>query len=325
MFVIALLPLSGHAGEFSVEKSERAVTIKLDGKLFTEYVLNGGGNKPYFWPVIGPDGKAMTRAYPMKDVEGEKQDHPHHRSFYFGHQFINDFDTWHERLTLEERAKGNAEKLEELLKKLGSTENSKIRRAEAVGDHAVLETSSIYKNRAGNRMLEDERRFVFRVDPETGSRIIDVELKFIGTENTVTLDDAKDAGFSLRVAHSICVDARQGGRIANSEGDVDKAAWGKRAKWCDFNGLIDGKTMGVAILNHPSSFRYPTPWHARTYGLFTANPFGLKTVAGEEKSGEVVLKKGETFTLRYRVIFHRGDEKAAAIEKTFDAYAAEKF
>ena len=99
----------------------------------------------------------------------------------------------------------------------------------------------------------------------------------------------------------------------------------KRAKWCDFNGSIDGMTYGVAILNHPSSFRFPTPWHARTYGLFTANPFGLKSVAKEDEDGAVGLKKGDTFTSRNRVIFHRGDEKESGIEKAFESYAAETF
>ena len=37
---------------------------------------------------------------------------------------------------------------------------------------------------------------------------------------------------------------------------------------------VEGKTVGVAILNHPDSFRFPTTWHVRTYGLFAANPFG---------------------------------------------------
>jgi Methane oxygenase PmoA len=319
------LPFWGLAdNQFTVERSDRAVTIKINGELFTEYVLGGEGNKPYFWPVIGPDGKAMTRAYPMRDVPGEKQDHPHHRSFYFGHQFINNFDTWHELATLEERAKGDEKKLATSLKTLAKTEVLKIQRAEALGDHAILETSSAYRDPDGKTMLEDDRTFTFRVDPASGARIVDAVLNFRGTAETVTLSDAKDAGFSLRVAHSMCVEAEKGGRIVTSEGHLDKEAWGKRAKWCDFNGPVDGQIMGVAILNHPSSFRYPTPWHARTYGLFTANPFGLKSVAQEASDGAVVLKKGETFTLRYRVIFHRGDEKAAEIEKAFATYAAEK-
>ena len=87
---------------------------------------------------------------------------------------------------------------------------------------------------------------------------------------------------------------------------------------------LDGKTAGVAILNHPSSFRYPTYWHVRTYGLFAANPFGLHNFIGKEHDGSHAMEKGDSFTLRYRVIFHRGDVKAARIQEAFNEYAAWK-
>lgn len=312
------------AAEFTVETEKDGVVIKIDGKLFTKYVTGDTvGNKPYFYPVIGPTGKGMTRAYPMEDVKGEAQDHPHHRSFYFGHQFINDNDTWHEELTLKERSKGNAEKLAELKKTLGATLHREIVKAEAKGDHAILVATSDYLDAKGDRMASDVRTFTFRVGADD-SRIVDADITFTAEMDTVKFADAKDAGFSIRVAHSMSVDAKEGGRIANSHGDIDKDAWGKRAEWCDFNGPVEGETLGIAMLNHPSSFRHPTPWHARTYGLFTSNPFGLKSVAGEKEDGSVILKKGESFTLRHRVIFHAGNEKDARIAEAYAAYAAEK-
>ena len=119
------------------------------------------------------------------------------------------------------------------------------------------------------------------------------------------------------------VDSKKGGRVINSNGITDKAAWGKRAEWVDYHGPVNGKPVGEAILNHPSSFRHPTPWHVRTYGLFTANPFGLRSL-GQGKDSSFTLKKGESVTLRHRVIFHLGDEKAAKIAEEYKAYALEK-
>ena len=323
LFLTLVLGCALHAAEFSIEQQPDGVVVKIDGKLFTKYVTGDEvSNKPYFYPVIGPGGKEMTRAYPMKDVEGERQDHPHHRSLYFGHQFINNFDTWHERLTLEERAKGDEAKLANMMKTLGASVHSKILSAAAEGDHAVLKVATDYNDASGAKLMGDERVFTFRLGAG-GARIIDADIKFIGTEETVTLSDAKDSGFSVRVAHVLSVDAKVGGSIVNSNGDVDKDAWGKRAAWCDYHGPIDGEVVGVAILNHPKSFRHPTPWHVRTYGLFTANPFGLKSVAKEETDGKVVLKMGETMTLRHRVILHAGDTKAAKIAEAFSAYAKE--
>jgi len=312
------------AGEITIKEESDGVSVMIDGKLFTKYITGDKAtNKPYFYPVIGPTGKAMTRAYPMEDVEGEAQDHPHHRSFWFGHQFINDFDTWHEELTLIERAKGDAGKLEELKKKLGASVHREILEASTDKDTAVLKVSTDYTDPAGAVLASDVRTFTFHLGAD-GSRLVDADIVFTGVKDGVVFADAKDAGLSLRVAHSMSVNAKEGGRIATSGGAIDEEVWGKRADWCDFNGPVGGEKLGIAVLNHPSSFRYPTPWHARTYGLLTANPFGLKTVAGEGEEGPVTLKKGESFTMRHRIIFHTGDEKDADIAGAWELYSAVK-
>jgi hypothetical protein len=329
LFPLALLslfvsPLA--AAELSIDPQPDGVVIKIDGELFTKYVTGDTKtNKPYFYPVVGPGGEEMTRSYPMKDVEGEAQDHPHHRSFWFGHQFVNDFDTWHEELTLIERAKGDAAKLAELKTKLGATKHREVIEAKAEGGKAVLKVASDYLDPAGAVMASDVRTFTFSVAAD-GSRVVDADIVFTGVADSVTFSDAKDAGLSLRVAHSMAVKSEQGGRIALSTGEEGEAAWGKRAAWCDFNGPVSGKggeVFGIAVLNHPSSLRHPTPWHARTYGLLTANPFGMKSVAGEKEEAPVVLKKGESFTMRHRILFHRGDEKKAKIAEAWKAYAGE--
>ena len=81
----------------------------------------------------------------------------------------------------------------------------------------------------------------------------------------------------------------------------------------------------VRLLNHPDSYGFPSHWHVRTYGLFAANPFGLKAFykGAEGKDGTLVLAPGESFTLKYRVVLHPGDHDAELIEKQFKAYSGE--
>ena len=130
---------------------------------------------------------------------------------------------------------------------------------------------------------------------------------------------------AVRVAATMKVESGKGGKIINSEGQTNQAAWGKQAAWVDYHGPVDGRTVGIAILNHPSSFRFPTYWHVRTYGLFAANPFGLHHFKGSQSvDGSHTLSKGETMTLRYRVLLHRGDEKSAKVAEAFDIYAKER-
>ena len=311
------------AADFSITQKSDSIDINYNDKLVTTYHFGKDTNKPYFWPIVGPTGKQMTRAYPMEDREGERQDHPHHRSFWFGHQVINNSDTWHEEATYKERYAKKPDELARRMAGLGSTVHRQVVTAKASGDHAVLVTKNDYLDGKGNKMLEDLRTYTFRTTAT--SRVVDVEIKLIGSQAKVTIGDAKDAGFSVRVPHSMAQSSGNGGKIINSRGDRDKQAWSKRAEWVDYHGPVEGEHLGIAILNHPSSFRFPTPWHVRTYGLFTANPFGLKSLKQSNESGSTDLAKGESLIQRYRVIFHVGDEKTAGIQAAFDAYAKESF
>ena len=88
------------------------------------------------------------------------------------------------------------------------------------------------------------------------------------------------------------------GHIVMDTGVRDGETWGKRAKWCDYHGPVEGKIMGVAILDHPQNPRHPTWWHVRDYGLFAANPFGVhdfeKKSAGE---GNLVIPATNASTM----------------------------
>ncbi|MFN0080132.1 MAG: PmoA family protein [Prosthecobacter sp.] len=303
------------AADFTVEKTATGgALVKVDGQVFAEYVVDQA-NKPYLWPIYGPTGKSMTRSYPMKNVEGEKQDHPHHRGLNFGHENIGGFNTWAEEASYGTTGKGSEQR-----KLLGRIKHREFKELTG-GKTGVIYALSDYVDQEGKVIITEERCMTFKVEGE--SRLIDVDVDLIASNGTVKVDDRKDAGLSIRVPHSMSVDAKEGGKIINSEGNKDADAWGKRATWCDFNGPVEGEQLGIAMLNHPSSFRHPTPWHARTYGLFTANPFGLSQLKLQTESGAVELKQDERIKLRHRFIFHKGDEKAGKIAEAFAAYAKE--
>ena len=105
----SLLPLAFFcplvAADFIIQKTKgEGLIISYKGEPFAEYVVDQA-NKPYLYPVFGPSGAAMTRNYPMKLVEGERHDHPHHRGINFGHEDIGGADSWTEQLTWDEFAK----------------------------------------------------------------------------------------------------------------------------------------------------------------------------------------------------------------------------
>jgi len=291
-------------GEFTFEKHDRGVRVMLDGELFTDY-LTDAGPKPYLWPIIGPTGKEMTRSFPMEAVAGEKDDHPHQRSFWFTHGSVNGVDFW-----MEGRQAG----------KIVHREFAEM----SAGPTARLVSKNDWNAPDGKTLCTDERRVTFSANE--GARVIDFDVTLTASEGPVVLGDTKEGSFGVRVPTSMDVKQEEqgkvGGEIVNSDGLRNGDAWGKAAAWVDYHGPVEGEALGVAILNHPESFRYPTHWHVRDYGLFAANPFGLHEFAGApEGSGRHELKAGESITLRYRVILHRGDAEEAGIAKAFEEYA----
>ncbi|MDG2214098.1 MAG: PmoA family protein, partial [Verrucomicrobiota bacterium] len=215
LFIVAALvghAFHSQAGDFSVETTKAGVTVKYEGTLFTLYVI-GQSNKPFMWPIIGPNGNEVTRAFPMEKREGERHDHPHHRSLWFGHQGIGGFDTWHEPASGRKTS-------------LGSTVHRKFVKVQG-GETAVIVTRNDYVG-GGKKLLADERTHIFKV--ENGQRIIDVNITFTAEYGDCVLGDKKDAGFSVRIATSMDVDSKKGGSIVNSNGITDKTAWGKRAE-----------------------------------------------------------------------------------------------
>jgi len=316
---LALLVTSATA-EVTLEKSPAGVLVKVDGELFTEYVTLSG-NKPILWPIIGPTGKKMTRDYPMLKSEGETADHPHHRSLWFTFDKVNDTNFWAEPASL---TKGGDKSKDD--PKIGLQKHREFTKVESGKDAGSLVSITDWVTTDGKKVLEDERRITFSGTKDV--RIIDFDIDLKATEGDVDFGDSKEGVFGVRVPTSMDVEpkvdkAAEPGHIINSEGLADATAWGKPAAWVDYHGRVGAEHLGIAILNHPSSFRYPTTWHVRTYGLFAANCFGLQAFNKDAQPGDHHLPKGQSLKFAYRVIFHVGDQETSKIADAFAVYAKE--
>src|SRR5437588_12200930 len=75
--------------DVNVKKTDSGVEVTLDGQPFATYIFNSG-YKPIIWPIIGPTGKEMTRAWPIrKDVPSEKTDNVHRKAVCSDHGNVN--------------------------------------------------------------------------------------------------------------------------------------------------------------------------------------------------------------------------------------------
>lgn len=265
------------------------IEVSIGGELLTRYHYGDRWARPFLFPFVGPEGVPVTRAYPMRDdIPGEKHDHPHHRSVWTAYGEINGTDNWSEN---EGHAFIRHRRFEEV------TGGPIFGRIRAVNS---------WVSRDGARQMEDIREFTFF--NFVSERLVDVKIRLMATDGDVHIADTKEGGvLSVRVATSM--DGDKGGVITNSRGGTTESqTWGKPAEWVDYSGPAGGTTMGISIMDHPMSFRFPSRWHVRDYGLFAANPFALKSYEPESGiDGEHTIKNGDSLLFKYRVYVHKGD------------------
>jgi hypothetical protein len=80
-------------------------------------------------------------------------------------------------------------------------------------------------------------------------------------------------------------------------------------------GVIKDKPVSITILDHPKNNSYPTYWHARGYGLFSANPLGANIFSKGKESLNLTLKKGQEVTFRYRILIADSLPDATTLNK----------
>jgi hypothetical protein len=265
------------------------VDVLTSEGLFTSYVYHTQYVRPFLYPVIGPFGSPLTR-----ELEGDPKqgfDHPHHRSLYVAHGDVNGADCWSE-------GKGH-----------GWVRHREFKKMEGGAVYADIIALNEWQGADGKKLLEQTTHLRFYNLPKS-HRLIDKRVVFHATEGDVKFGDTKEGGIcSLRVYPTMNV--ARGGRMENSYGGInERECWGRRAHWIDYTGPVEGNWAGVAMFDHPTSFRHPTYWHARDYGLCTANPFGLSDFLGKGHDGSHVLPKGEMLTFVYRIYVHPGDTAA---------------
>ena len=288
-------------GAVRFEMADDRVRVTYAGEPFGDYVFRAGRH-PYIAPVIGPGAARMTRAYPMEEIAGEAHDHPHHTGLWWAHGDINGHDLW----------AGDAR-----LVPIGvpQCEDGQINAA------FMLETD---EGPTGITLGESVR---FDELPN-GDRTIRFSVNLGAPPGAeVVLGDTKEGTMAIRTHPALRLTPDPPsvpvvtGRAVNSEGVEGKDLWGKRAKWLDYWGQIDGKTVGVAIFDSPRNHAHPTWWHARDYGLIAANPVGDRaSQGGEPLPWRPVCAPAEHLPIAYRFYFHRFDTQGARIPDAFERW-----
>ena len=319
--------------QISVNDSEKKVDILCDGELFTSYIYPESTKKPVLFPIHTARGTRITRAFPFIKAAGERVDHPHQVGMWLNYGNVNGLDFWNNSDSIRADRRD----------RYGEIFHKDVLEASDGNDNGILKVSADWKAPDGTVLLEEITEYTFSGTPN--ERIIDRSTTLKAVNGDVDFADNKEGFFAIRVTRAlehpsdqpeVFTDAsgkstgipvlnNEGvtGRYYNSEGVEGTDCWGKRAEWVNLHGNIAGEGINLIILDHPDNVGYPTYWHARGYGLFSANPLGQEPLSNGKDILNFRLADKESVTFKYRVIIHSGKRlEKKIIDKRFEEFSA---
>ncbi len=308
----------------------KRIDVLVGGKPFTSYIYPASTRKPVLYPLRSAKGTIVTRGYPLEPRAGERADHMHHVGFWFTHGDLNGIDFW--GYSDETPAKEIPTK--------GTIQHRAVTRSENGDGRGELAITADWVMPDGSTILTEETRFTFRAAAD--SRVVDRITRWTARDKKIAFGDTKEGSFGLRVARSLEQPSKEAeiftdasgqkttvpkldntgvtGLYRSSEGQTGDAVWGTRGRWLMLTGTVDREPVTLAIVDHPKNPGAPTYWHARGYGLFTANPFGQHAFDSKQPTRTVVLEPRQSMMFRHRLLILSGTATPQRIDEEFKAF-----
>jgi hypothetical protein len=102
--------------------------------------------------------------------------------------------------------------------------------------------------------------------------------------------------------------------MLTSEGHDRKAGDNTKAKWVHLGGEVDGTPTGIAVLIHPSNFRFPQP--------LRLNPKNPQLCVAPSQDGDWAIEPGKPYVSKYRLLVFDGRPDAKWLEAQWQSYSA---
>lgn len=279
------------------------LALKNQDRTVWQFNLQSPGGKSCFHPLGLLDGTSLTWYRPP--------DHPWHRALWFSWKFINQGNYWE-----EDRKSEKSEGVSELMEsRIDARDDFSARIDQLIAYHAEGQPP----------LLTEQRRIHVSRPDESGSYVIRWRSTFLAIADKVELDRTPIegqpggkswggyAGLSLRLASDLSE-----WRVIDSEGRKGLEASAQRSQWLDYSGkLPGGKWAGIAVFDHPTNLRYPSPWYVI---MNPEEPFAYFSPA-VLYFDPYMLRKGEQLTLKYQILVHEGLLEPAHLRKYCERFA----
>ena len=265
---------------FNAEERDDRIVVTFGESAIAHYLFKDENIlRPFFAHVKTADGIQVTRRHPPVAGEGAVDHSTMHPGLWLAFGDVAGHDFWRNKATIRH--------------------DRFTQKPTPRGDTLTFSTASSMLASNGAALGQLHSQFIFSAVRD--GFLLNWRASFTPAVDDLYFGDQEEMGFGARVATAIA--EKNGGTILTSEGTRGaKASWGRSAAWSDYSGIINNRTVGIAILTAPENFR-PSWFHNRDYGLMVANPFGREAFTKGELS-RVAVAKGETFTLRSGFFIH---------------------
>ncbi len=252
---------------------DHQVAVLVEGKECLRWHFGPHSPKPFFYPILGPSGRSLTRlGHPGAP------NHDHHRSVWFAHADVAGVDFWSDR-----------------------TPARVVQRqwlAYQDGDEAVLAVLLEWQDgRSPQPLLQQE--LVAAVAPLDGGQwLLELQSTFRPTADQLQFGRTNFGFLAVRVAKSLS-EYFGGGLLTDSNGRQHEAQiFGRRAAWVDYSGpVLPDVVEGLTCFDHPTNPGHPTRWHVREDGWMGASVCF---------DGPLTTTRTEPLRLRYLLHVHAG-------------------
>jgi len=283
--------------ELEWRKTDHSLALMRGSQTVWQFNYKKEEGKPYFHPLTVAGSSSLTDLRPA--------DHPWHRALWFSWKYLNGVLYWE-----EDPKTGKAP---------GETELVSVEGISRPDHSARFELALSYHPPGKPAVLTEKRTLEVSPPAADGGYSIDWLSVFSAGDADVLLDRTPIpgqpggvswggyAGLSLRLAPAL-----RSGQFADSDGPVNNTA--KEARWMSFSGTTkEGMSVAIIVLEHPKSFRHPTPWY-----LIRDMPYFSPAVLYREP---YKLPVRQSMRLKYRILIQPSAVDRNAAERQWQEFA----
>jgi gluconolactonase len=305
LVVFAAISMAHAAPAFKWQQEKDSIALlTAKGESVWQFNYANKERTPYFHPV-GLAGEAPLTWFAPPD-------HVWHYGLWFAWKYLNGKNYWE-----FDPKTGRQE---------GLTKWSNVRVETRDNYSARIELDLVYHPAEDPTPVLRERRAIEISAPAAdGSYNLDWSMMFTAEKQPVLFErtpipgEPKGvswggyAGLSWRFAKDL-----RDWQVVNADGVRGMDGHGRKSVGCDFSGTINGREMGVAMLDHPQSLHAPTP---RFLVMQPEVPFSCLIAAPLFHAG-ATLEAGQSFNLRYRLAVHRDRWDAGRLKSERQRYVS---